>query len=181
MKKVLLLVFIGALFVACKPEKQFADELKTIDTYKSELDSVKKAFSAIKMDSVFYIRKTASEAERFIKTNYITDTINIDFANKISYMKRIRKSLANFEMNTKHILLEAEAIDTQYVHLKTDILNGVLNKKQVDTYLLEEKVALDNLKKLFNQVNENQSTQMANFYFAYPTVEEYITLIKNTN
>ena len=180
MNKIIVLFFLGAMFVSCNPEKQFASELKTIDEDKNELDSVKTAFSKIKMDSVLYIKKTALDAEKFIKANYNSDTINFEFANKLSTLKRMKKTLGNFERNTKLIAQEIAEIDTQYVHLKTDILNGVLNKEQIDTYLLEEKVALDNLKMLFDQVNKNQAIQLSNFYKAYPSIANYMETIKSS-
>lgn len=178
MKYLYLFVLISGLALSCSPEKKYATELQELDVLKQQLDSINTLSATIDYDSLIYMRQTCLEIERQIKAFYKADTINQDFANKMTYIKRVRKSLRDIEFNRNAIEKESKALTKQFNDLDADIRNGALNQEQITQYLGEEKQAFDNFQLSFKGIYVNQKTQKSNFYFAEPTISAYIELIK---
>ena len=184
MKRLIYIVLplFAVLFLACNPEKKYAQELNELTSLNLQLDSIINLSETIDYDSLDYIRTKANEVENIIKQKYSADTINTDFANKMNYIKRVRKSLKDLELNKLSVERESDALKKQFTDLQTDIKNGVLNADQIKQYLGEEKDAFGKFQITFKSLYLNQQEQKKNFYYAYPTVLEYVKLInQDTN
>ncbi len=180
MKRLILFLALTGLIISCSPEKKFAKELAVLDQLETGLDSIMQLYATIDYDSLSYMKSTASDFEAFIKANYATDTINQDFANKMTYIKRVRKSLKHMDVNRKSVETESEALKKQFSDLKTDIKNGRFDATQISQYIGEEREAFDKFQLNFKSIYLNQLEQKSNFYFAEPTVSAYIDLIKQS-
>jgi hypothetical protein len=178
MKELSILVLLGAIFVACSPEKKFASELEEISSYETGLDSLKDLYLTIKFDSLIYIQKEAAYHEKMIKSYYMADTISVELAQKLQYIKSVRKSLSNIQVKQTGIGREIYELKKQFENLEKDILEGIYNKTQVTEYLSNEKTAYENLAGEVSKVLENQSKQLKDFNFAIPVVQEYVEIIK---
>ncbi|MDX1349819.1 MAG: hypothetical protein R3279_06220 [Putridiphycobacter sp.] len=180
MKQLSILMILGAIFIACSPEKKYAIELEEINRYETSIDSLKDLYLTINFDSLIYIQKEAAYHEKMIKSYYMADTISIDLAQKLQYIKSIRKSLSNIQVKQTGIGREIYALKKQFENLEKDIVEGLLNKKQITEYLENEKKAYENLSAEIAQVLDNQSKQFEDFNFAMPVVHEYVEIIKPT-
>jgi len=178
MKNLIYFPLICFLMIACNPEKKYAKELAELASINQKLDSIIDLSKTIDYDSLFYMRNQSAEIEGFVKKNYSADTINQDFANKMSYVRRVNKSLKNLEINKMSIEKESVALKKQFVNLSNDTKNGRFNAAQIEQYLAEEKAAFAKFELSFKSVYLNQNEQKSNFYYAMPKVSEYIELIK---
>ncbi len=181
MKLLASLLILTVLFTACNPEKEYAAEIAEVEQFEVGLDSIMALFKTIDYDSLNYMKKTSSEFEKFIKENYSADTVNQDFANKMTYIKRVRKSLKHLDVNRLSIEKESVALKKQFSDLKNDIKKGRFNAEQIKQYVGEERQAYDQFQLNFKSIYLNQIQQKSNFYFAEPTVSDYINLIKQSS
>ena len=178
MKKVVLALILGLVFVACSPEKKYADELAEIDQYEKSLDSLGDVYSTIKFDSLIIIHKMASESEKMVKSYYNADTISMDLGQQLQFIKSVRKSLNNIEISRDAIKNELETLKVQFKNLESDTKNGILSREQIKTYIKEEASALNTVEMNISNLLLNQTRQFRDFYYAYPFVTDYIEQIK---
>ncbi len=178
MKNVFLTLLLGAIFVACSPEKRYATELEEISGFNESLDSLNEIYATIKFDSLIAIQKVASQSEKMIKRHYNSDTISMDLAQRLQFIKSVRKSLFNIEIKKKAIKNEIMVLKDQFKNLESDIRNGILNHDQIKSYLAEEGMAYKILSDNISNLLSNQDKQLNDFYFAYPLVKDYIEIIK---
>ncbi|MFK8039125.1 MAG: hypothetical protein AB8B74_12595 [Crocinitomicaceae bacterium] len=178
MKRIATILFLGLIFAACNPEKKYASEIATIKTYEKSLDSLGEVYLAVKFDSLIMIQKQAQDYEKSIKTYYMADTISQDLASKLQYIKSVRKSLTNINVKKVSIGKELFALKTQFDNLKTDIIAGVFSAEQVTNYIAEEKQAYQALSLTISTLVNNEAKQLKDFKYAYPTVSEYVEIIK---
>jgi len=178
MKNAFLILILGAIFVACSPERKYAKELAEINDSKKSLDSLDELYSTIKFDSLIVIQKAASKSEKIIKRHYTADTISIALAQRLQFIKSVRKSLNSVVVKRAALKNEIETLKTQFKNLESDIKNGILSHEQIKTYLVEETTAHKALSENISNLLSNQKKQLKDFYFAYPLVEEYVEIIK---
>lgn len=178
MKKLFVILVLGAMFVACNPEKKYAPEITAINSYKNSIDSLEIVFNNIKFDSLMMIQKAASYSEKMIKKYYMFDTVSRELAERMQYIKSVRKSLGNIEVKKNALTREFTALKLQFNNLEADIKNGILKRSQVEEYLKDEKEAYANLSKNVSAVYENQKKQLKDYYYASPVVNTYVELIK---
>lgn len=178
MRNLLLFLLLGAIFVACSPEKKYANELSEINQFEEKLDSLQSVYLTIKFDSLIAIQKEANYHEKMIKKHYMADTMSIDLVNRLHFIKNVRKSLQNIEIKKASLAKEIGNLRTQFKNLETDILNGILGKEEIDEFLTAEKLAFTNLADQINQVLVNQEKQLKDYGYAIPVVHDYVEIIK---
>lgn len=179
MKYFFLLVVGLVVLSACNPETKYVDELKEIDAYSKKLDSVETILNGIDFDSLVYMQETAASNEKLIKRFYVSDTIDQDFAQKLTYNKSVRKFLKGADEEKVKMYDELKALKNQFVNLKTDILNGLYSKAQISNYLSAEKKDTDMLLKSVSEFDEIQKLNKSYFYFSTPSISAYLTKIMN--
>lgn len=180
MKNISIILFWSVVFVSCSPEKKYATEIETITKYEKSIDSLTGIYNTIKFDSLILIQKSANRFERMIKTYYDADTISQELAKKLQYIKSVRKSLSNIEIKQESIAKELVALKDQFSTLKTDVIAGVFNSKQLDRFLKEEKLAYETLNSNISTLVNNEAKQLKDFQYASPLVSEYVEIIKLT-
>jgi hypothetical protein len=162
------------LVASCDPAKEFATELKTIDSSLAELDSIENLYNGIQFDSLSYMVRHIMENEDKIKRYYTSDTVDMQLGMYMNNCKGVRKSMKGISQNKTVFAEEIAALDTQFTNLKSDILNGLLEKEQVASYLAEELAALNKLSLSFYEFYDNQKVQSYVFYSASPQVDAYV-------
>lgn len=177
----LFVAMLGSIsLVSCDPAKEFATEIKTIDSCIAELDTLDQLYKGIEFDSLSFMLAHINENEELLKNNYKSDTINLELGVLMNNCKGVRKSMKNIEGNRKSLADEIAALNVQFKNLKADILNGALDKEQIAEYLLEERQALATLDNSFMSFYENQRMQSQVYYYAVPKVDEYIKTLNIT-
>lgn len=178
---VLSLSFSALTLVSCDPAKEFAAELKTIDSCLTALDSIEQVYKGIEFDSLDLMVTHVLDNESKMKEFYTSDTIDMELGILMNNCKGIRKSMKNVKGKGLAFSDEIFALRQQFGDLKTDVLNGVLEKEKINEYLLEEKAALDKLHKSFFDFYELQKMQSAVYYYSVPKVDAYIQKLNIPN
>lgn len=178
MKRIIVFLVLGLVFAACNPEKKYAAEISEINEYEKAIDSLEIIYNSIKFDSLVIIQKAASTSEKMIKKYYTADTISRELADKLQYIKSVRKSLSNIEDKKDALAREITTLKTQFSNLEIDVKNGILNKSQVSEFLEVEKKAFDHLSENLTNVVDNQSKQLKDYHYANTFVDAYVELIK---
>jgi len=163
--------------VSCDPAKEFEAELKVLDSCVVELNKIDSLYKGIEFDSLDYMVKHVLENEALMKEHYTSDTINMELGGLMNNAKGIRKSMKNVKGNQQKFAEEISALQTQFANLRTDIVNGVLDKEQIDQYLAREKADLEKLNLSFNDFYINQRDQSVIYYQVEPKIDEYVKLL----
>lgn len=179
MTRLFYILFSLIFLSSCNPETKYAEELKDIDSYTNKLDSIEIILNGIEFDSLVYMQETAHTNEKLMKRFYVNDTIDESFAQKLAYIKSVRKILSDVKDEQHRMFAELKALKVQLSNLKTDILNGLYNKEQIVNYLNKEKKDVDMLNKMVVDFNKMQSIEKNYFYYATPDIETYLTKAMN--
>ena len=161
------------VFISCDNEKKYKTELLQIEIHSVKLDSLDEIINGIQIDSLVLIQKIATNNELTIKTYYLTDTIDMVFAEKMNMNKGVRKSLAEVEKQKEGLISELQELKLQYFNLKTDIIAGLYNKEQIVDYLNVEKLDFDMLTVNIKEFELNSKKQLESFYYANPQISKY--------
>ena len=180
MKYILILFLVLFLISSCDNAKKYKTEISEIDSQQLKLDSLESVINGINIDSLVFMQKEADDNELIIKRYYFADTINMTFANKLDKNKGVRKSLDGIESQKESILNELNEIKVQFINLKSDVLGGLYDSKQINNYLNVERLDVDQLTLNIKGFNLNQLKQKKNFYFSNPQISEYCKLLLNT-
>jgi hypothetical protein len=176
---ILSVLCIGLLLTACNPESKFKSELQQIDFNLEKLDSVESVINGIEFDSLSYMYEIALNNEQLIKRYYQSDTIDKALADVLVFNKGIRKSFADVDKVQQNFMSELSALKTQFRNLKTDILNGLYNKEQIEHFLAIES---NDTKLLINGIDGFYKTQQihkVNFYKVTPILDQYTSKLMN--
>jgi hypothetical protein len=162
------------LLTSCDPAKEFEAELNTVDSCLTELNKLDSLYKGIEFDSLTLMVKHIKQNESKMKKYYSSDTINMELGVLMNNSKGIRKSLKNIGGFRKDARAEIDALRLQFTNLRTDIVNGVLDKEQVKEYLAKEKDDLEKLNLSFMDFYNNQELQASLYYQTVPKVDEYV-------
>lgn len=166
-------LFMGTM-TSCDPAKEFETELKVIDSCITEIDKIDVLYKGIEFDSLQFMVDHVNQNEKLMKTYYTADTVDMLLGSYMNNCKGIRKSLGHIQVNQEEFAKEINAQYTQFSNLKTDILGGVLDKEQINTYLTTEKNSLSEFSFAFMNFYNNQKSQSQIYYQCVPFVDEYV-------
>jgi len=99
-------------------------------------------------------------------------------AERLRFIKSVRKSLGSIAVKQKSLKREIRVLREQFATLKIDVKEGIYGRNQIVDYLTVEKEAYQNLVDNLNMVLDNQKKQLNDFNYAYPEVRKYVELIK---
>jgi hypothetical protein len=168
------LLLSALALTSCDPAKEFEAELKTIDSCMAQLDSIEQVYKGINFDSLDIMVEHVLANEAKMKNYYNADTVDQELGMLMNNCKGIRKSMKNVKGKALAFNDEIFALRKQFTNLKTDILNGAIEKEKINEYLAEEKAALDKLNKQFFDFYTMQKMQSAVYYYAVPKVDVYV-------
>lgn len=181
MRSFLKIIFPIACFAfvisSCDPAKEFETEIKSIDSCISVLDKIDSLFKGIEFDSLNVMVDHVNNNEELMREYYTSDTIDQLLGSYMNSCKGIRKSLNNLETTKTDFADEIAAIYSQLNNLKTDVSNGVFEKKEIDKYLATEKEALNKLNLSFTEFYTIQRDQKGVYYLCVPFVDGYVNAL----
>lgn len=169
----LVTLLVGTM-TSCDPAKEFEIELKVIDSCITEIDKIDILYKGIEFDSLQYMVDHVNHNEKMMKDYFVADTIDMLLGSYMNNCKGVRKSMGNIAVNKEEFGKEITAQYNQFSNLKTDILNGVLDKEQINNYLTTEKNSLSEFSFAFMNFYDNQKAQSQIYYQCVPFVDEYV-------
>ncbi|MBK7128142.1 MAG: hypothetical protein IPM74_13060 [Crocinitomicaceae bacterium] len=182
MKKGIFLMLAASLCVtisSCDPAKKYANEIEKIDSCLTVIDEYDSLYHTIQFDSLQWMVNHVLENENAIKQYGVSDTVPQLLGSWMNNCKGVRKSLKDIGGNKMKFNDEIFFMRRQFTNLKTDIINGVYDKDEIEKYLKIETEALTNFGVMFGDFYDLQKSQSAIFYDAVPNVDAYVLLIKN--
>lgn len=180
-KLAFLLIVMPLTVASCDPSEEFKTELSEIDQHLADLDSLENLLHGIDFDSLAFMVEHVKENEALIKELYRPDTLNEEFGRLMNDSKSVRKGLATVGDDQVLYSDELNAVKHQFIDLKEDIQNGVLDEAQVKEYLSVENAALDKVSLSFGSFYRMVSAERYRFYSVTPRVDEFIEGLKTKN
>jgi len=174
----LLIALMGWMSISCDPADAYQSELSEIDSCLTRIDTLETLFDGIEFDSLKLMVAHVKENEALIKEFYHPDTLDSEFGRWVTDSKSIRKSLTNLDSKQLNYGDELNAVKHQFKDLEEDIRNGVLDEKQVNTYLATEKEALEKIDVTVTSFYNLQEMEKDKYYYAVPKVDTYIEKLK---
>lgn len=166
-RKLTLLILIAFIGFSCE-RTHYADEIKTIDSLRVELDSAARTLAKIDTtglaeaktrftENLYFVQKTYSERE---------DTMPRDVAMLMSEYRSLKKPSTGFLDKYALASEELEFSKTQLRDLKHDLQNNLLDTNLVEELLADERNAaekvLSDVKqlKLSNEVTRKKRAEI---------------------
>lgn len=174
----ILIALMGWMSVGCDPAEAYQSELSEIDSCLTRIDTLETLFDGIEFDSLKLMVEHVKENEALIKELYHPDTLDSEFGRWMTDSKSIRKSLTNLDSKQLNYGDELNAVKHQFKDLEEDIRNGILDEKQVNTYLATEKEALEKIDVTVTSFYNLQEMEKDKYYYAVPKVDTYIEKLK---
>jgi hypothetical protein len=110
-----------------------------IDGMIKKLDSLELAFASLPNDSFAIIKEEALKIEKDVKSYFMEDTVDFEFARKMNRLKGIRKGSDFIAMRRSFLDSIFDFQRTQLLTLKEDIGNGSGQRDKYRAYIDEEK------------------------------------------
>ena len=148
MRKCIFLIFL--ISFSCSDldkEKQLENVLKLT----KEVSGINQEFEKLKIDSIPALKLSTYEVERRIKQNYFSDTINLEFGQKMDDYKRMRRMLDPIgkEEFRLHQSINEELSQLKKLHF--DISNAYGKRESYDEYIQFEKNKVSQINVLFGE------------------------------
>jgi hypothetical protein len=151
------------LFSSCLDAEKKA-HFRDIDSMVSTLDSLEKAFNAMPNDSFSIVKSNAAAIEKDVKTYFMEDTVDHQFARKMNRLRGIRKG-------SDFIAMRRSFLDTIFVFqkeqlriLREDIDNGAGKRDEYHSYIDEEKKNMGVIESSFNDYKKRYDAMRSEYY-----------------
>lgn len=127
------------------------EQIKSVLELKKQVATIKQEFERIKIDSISDLKLSTYEVERRIKQNYFSDTINLEFGQKMDDFKRMRRMLGPISKEEGRLKSSISEELTQLKKLHSDISNGYGKRESYNEYIQFEKNKVSQIKVLFDE------------------------------
>ena len=148
MRKYIFLILLISLSCSdLDKEKQVENVLKLT----KEVTAINQEFEKLKIDSIPALKLSTYEVERRIKQNYFSDTINLEFGQKMDDYKRMRRMLGPIGKEEFRLHQSINEELSQLKKLHSDISNGYGKRESYDEYIQFEKNKVSQINILFEE------------------------------
>ncbi len=169
---------IAILFTSCSDLNK-KDQLTKIDEMNESLDSIKTVLLENKIDTIAQLMFAASQVEQRIKTNYVSDTINMELAKKMNAFKVSRKRLRPLGKSYNEINHGVNEEKEALRLLRSDIENGSGERSKYDDYVMFEASKVHQLRMLLKDYVSSKSKTMRELHKLYPEMNEFSLSLVN--
>lgn len=140
-----LSIGIAVALVSCDNSSSFEAELKTIDSLQTVVNNYKAELEALDMDEIASRGKISGEQYEYLEKNYRDSSKREFWLNKMTFYRSVKKSYAHAAEMRPKLMTEIELCSKQLETLENSIVDNKLNKEQVDEYLADEAMAVQEL------------------------------------
>jgi hypothetical protein len=164
-KRTILPVFVLTILLvtSCLDTEKKA-HFRDIDSMMSKLDSLESAFIAMPNDSFSIVKKDAAAIEKDVKTYFMEDTVDHEFARKMNRLRGIRKG-------SDFIAMRRNFLDTIFVFqreqleiLREDIENGAGKRDEYQSYVDAEKENMTVISSSYKDYKQRFDAMRSEFY-----------------
>ena len=145
----ILLVIFSCLFSCSDIEKD--RQVKKINVLTNSVEKLKIALTQYKISNVPEKKLAVYTVIKRIKSYYLTDTIDYQFAKKMNSYKVVKKSLKNLDGDYEKIRIALREEKIALRKLKSDIINGFGQREKYDEYISFEKNKTKKIKILLDE------------------------------
>jgi len=150
--KIVAGVVAGFLLVGCNSNPKFSEELKTVDSLQVVVENYLEKMDSVNTELMLQRADEVDQQYTFIEQNF-TDTTQRDFwINKMSFYRLVMKGYTKFAKGEEELREEINKMETQLATLENSIKDEKLTEEEVDKYLQDEILALQQLQLHFNSL-----------------------------
>lgn len=169
---------IAILFTSCSDLNK-KDQLTKIDEMNKSLDSIKTILLENKIDTITQLMFAASQVEQRVKSNYVSDTIDMALAKKMNAFKVSRKRLRPLGKSYNEINHGVDEEKESLRLLKSDIENSSGKRNKYDEYVMFEASKVHQLRMLLRDYVLSKSKTMKELDTLYPEMNEFSLSLMN--
>lgn len=144
------------LFASCHDVKK-QQQLDELNRLLATADSIGKVWEVERTDPVQDILPDVQEVERNIRKNYNSDTISVEFSQKLEDYKMISKGLEYYLANDAALNFGTKQVKLTLNQLKHDIEEAAGDRARYDEYIAFEKNKVSRLNVLLKNSVETKS------------------------
>lgn len=168
MKKQITLFFcLSLLAYSCSDVNQ-KKQLEEVKGLQEKVLEIEKNLANAHPDTISSMRLSMMQLELRIKSTYVLDFIDNDFAKKMDDYKRARKSLK--PLNKQYVLLNRTIKEEKNVlkDLNNDIENGFGKRNKYDDFIKTESSKIQQLTTLLNDYVSHKDQVFSTYKLLHP-------------
>lgn len=170
MRKYICLILLISLSCSdLDKERQVENVLKLT----KQVTAINQEFKKFKIDSIPALKLSTYEVERRIKQNYFSDTINLEFGQKMDDYKRMRRMLDPISKEEFRLYQSINEELSQLKKLHSDISNGYGKRESYDEYIQFEKNKVSQINVLFEEYLKLRAQFLEIYYRLHKELLEY--------
>ena len=167
----ILLVVFSCLFSCSDIEKD--RQVKKITELTNIVDKLNIALTQNKISGVSEKKLAVYNVIKRIKSYYFTDTIDYQFAKKMNSYKIVKKSLKNLDGDYEKIRIALREEKIALRKIKSDIINGFVQREKYDDYISFEKKKTKKIKSLLDEYIYKKEEFAIAFDSLHPLLNDY--------
>ena len=149
-----------------------------IDKMIAVLDSLEELHQSLPNDSFSIIKQEASNIEKDVKSYFMEDTVDFEFARKMNRLRGIRKGTDFIAMRRSFLDTVFQFQRSQLLTLKQDIDNGSGQRDQYRVYVDAEKENVSMITAAFKDYNLRFGAMRSEYYDIADVIRERIKPFK---
>ncbi len=171
--KIALTLGIFFSLVSCLDAEKKA-HFQEIDSMVQTLDSLEKEFQSMPNDSFDVIKRKAWEIEVEVKTYFMEDTIDQEFARKMNLIRDIRKGSDFITMRRMFLDTIFAFQRAQLNTLREDIDNGVGKRDEYGNFITSERANVDIIVSSFGDYKLRFDRMRTSYYDVSDAIRERV-------
>jgi len=170
MRKYIFLILLISLSCSDLDKER---QVENVLELTKEVTEINQEFEKLKIDSIPALKLSTYEVERRIKQNYFSDTINLEFGQKMDDYKRMRRMLGPIGKEEFRLHQSIAEELSQLKKLHSDILNGYGKRESYDEYIQFEKNKVSQINVLFEEYVKLRAQFLEIYYRLHKELLEY--------
>jgi small-conductance mechanosensitive channel len=162
-RSLIALMGICTLVLTSCMDLETSKQLEQISAMNQTLDSIETVFQEHKIDTIAKLSLNAYNIENRIKKNYVSDTVNMEFARKMDAFKVMRNNFAPIGKSQTIIPSSIKEEREKLVALKTDIENGNGKREAYAEHVAFEQNKVSQLRSLLNEYVEKKEKSLQTY------------------
>lgn len=166
---------------SCGENKETKEQLTQLTEINNQLDSIRSILLELNFDSIYHYSQDMAADKKAIKTNYHSDSVDVNLARKINRFNGIRKQFGKAASKGLTFKKKLDVQQEQTNKLLNDIKIGAGHKEKYQDYVNLEIKNMQQLSEEFNELHEVSARNLKEYKEINPFIKSFIEELRKVD
>jgi hypothetical protein len=166
---------------SCGNDEITTKQITQLTSIDRQIDSMQTILNEFDFDAIFHYSKEMADDKKAIKTNYHSDSVEVQLGRKVNRFNRIRKQFGKAASQGKMFHTKLEVQKTQTNKLLNDIKLGAGHKEKYQDYINLEIKNMQVLTEEFAELNKTTTRNLKEYKEINPFIKSFIEEIRKVD